>query len=241
VTDQTADALVANARRAVHESLALLPAWEADRVRSLIANLETAVESRAAIRCATPAVQAPAADRAELSAEFVRQTDQPDGAGLAAFEADLPEGDVDRTASPGAFVLWLDASDGSVPTHDGVQWPDGTATTHHSADAACQSAHGKQGRLVWAEPTDQASVLRKAADRIDREDLPQDQVDMFDNGARWATSMMRRMADEAQLASSSTPESPNSKFKENAKTLNSAIGAQLACASIRASVHDQGA
>ncbi|MFF7313368.1 hypothetical protein [Streptomyces sp. NPDC008137] len=43
-----------------------------------------------------------------------------------------------------------------------------------------------------------AEALREAADRIDREDLPQDQVDMFDNGARWATSLLRRMADEAQ-------------------------------------------
>jgi hypothetical protein len=144
----------------------------------------------------------------------------------------------DQTAAPTTFVLWLDASDGSVPTHDGVVWPDGSATihhrhfgittTHHSAEAACQAAHGKQGRLVWAEPTDQAYVLRKAAVRIDRENLPQDQADMFDNGARWATSMMRRMANEAQLASSSTPEPPGSKFKENAKTLNSAIGAQPA-------------
>jgi hypothetical protein len=52
MTDPTPDALVAEARRAVHESLALLPAWEADRVRSLIADLESAVESRTAIQCA---------------------------------------------------------------------------------------------------------------------------------------------------------------------------------------------
>jgi hypothetical protein len=45
-----ADRLVAEARRAVHESLTLLPAQEADRVRSLIADLETAVEGRAAMR-----------------------------------------------------------------------------------------------------------------------------------------------------------------------------------------------
>jgi len=60
-----ADALVAEARRAVHESLILLPAWEADRVRSLLADLETAVEGRTAMRFAEPAVQAPADQAAE--------------------------------------------------------------------------------------------------------------------------------------------------------------------------------
>jgi hypothetical protein len=28
------------------------------------------------------------------------------------------------------FELWLDASDGSVITHDGVVWPDGTVSLH---------------------------------------------------------------------------------------------------------------
>jgi hypothetical protein len=117
----------------------------------------------------------------------------------------------DRAASPGAFVLWLDASDGSVPTHDGIQWPDGTVTihhrhfgittTHHSAEAACQAAHGKQGRIVWPEraPTDRAAVLHEAADRITRQ---ADQL--WAPGTRAHTVMyadaaeLRRMADEAQ-------------------------------------------
>lgn len=47
--EKAADRLVAEARQAVHEGVSLLPAWEADRVRSLIADLETAVESRAVI------------------------------------------------------------------------------------------------------------------------------------------------------------------------------------------------
>ncbi|WP_282084063.1 hypothetical protein [Streptomyces tendae] len=56
MTDQTtADRHVAEARRDVHESLTLLPAWEADRVRSLIADLESAVESRTAVRMADAA------------------------------------------------------------------------------------------------------------------------------------------------------------------------------------------
>ncbi|MFF8902532.1 hypothetical protein ACF082_34245 [Streptomyces lydicus] len=49
-----ADALVVQARRAVHEALVLLPAWEADRVRALIADLETAVEGRTAMRIVVP-------------------------------------------------------------------------------------------------------------------------------------------------------------------------------------------
>jgi hypothetical protein len=52
--------------------------------------------------------------------------------------------------------------------------------------------------LAVLPPTDRAAVLRDAADRIDRMDLPQDDVDMFDNGARWATKLLRRMAAEAQ-------------------------------------------
>ncbi|NUP18367.1 MAG: hypothetical protein HOZ81_20245 [Streptomyces sp.] len=60
-----ADALVAEARRAVHEALVVLPAPEADRVRSLIADLETAVEGRTAIRFTVAAAAKPA-DRDEL-------------------------------------------------------------------------------------------------------------------------------------------------------------------------------
>ncbi|MGX1220384.1 hypothetical protein [Streptomyces ambofaciens] len=60
MTDQTTtDRHVAEARRAVHESLTLLPAWEADRVRSLIADLESAVESRTAVRMADATPPAP--------------------------------------------------------------------------------------------------------------------------------------------------------------------------------------
>lgn len=77
----------------------------------------------------------------------------------------------DQAAGLASFVLWLDASDGSVPTHDGVRWPDGTTTihhrhfgittTHHDPEAACRAAHGEQGRIVWPEP---APADRAAAD-----------------------------------------------------------------------------
>jgi hypothetical protein len=56
---RAAERLVAEARGAVHESLTFLAAPEADRVRALIAALETAVEGRTAIRMAA-APSAPA-------------------------------------------------------------------------------------------------------------------------------------------------------------------------------------
>ncbi|MFE0472579.1 hypothetical protein ACFW2V_13290 [Streptomyces sp. NPDC058947] len=73
---------------------------------------------------------------------------------------------------PASFVLWLDASDGSVPTHDGVRWPDGTATLHHrhfghttthpDPETARQRTHGKQGRIVWPERADEMQPGMKA-------------------------------------------------------------------------------
>ncbi|MBQ0947675.1 hypothetical protein [Streptomyces sp. RK76] len=56
---------------------------------------------------------------------------------------------------------------------------------------------------VLPAPVDRRAVLREAADRIDRTELPQDDVDCFDNGARWATKLLRRMADET--AATETP------------------------------------
>lgn len=41
-----------------------------------------------------------------------------------------------------------------------------------------------------------AEALNKAADTIDATDLPDDPVDTFDNGARWATGHLRRVANE---------------------------------------------
>ncbi|MGW1158446.1 hypothetical protein ACWD5Q_06635 [Streptomyces sp. NPDC002513] len=78
------------------------------------------------------------------------------------------------TEAPTSFVLWLDASDGSVPTHDGVQWPDGTTTihhrhfgyttTHHDPEAARRAAHGEQGRIVWPHTaTEPAPVAQQPA------------------------------------------------------------------------------
>lgn len=54
-----------------------------------------------------------------------------------------------------------------------------------------QQAHAVQ---AGAEVEHRAAVLLAAADEIDRMDLPQDQADMFDNGARWATKLLRRLA-----------------------------------------------
>ncbi len=74
---------------------------------------------------------------------------------------------------PRLFVLWLDAVDGTVATHDGVQWPDGSATLHHrhfgytttasSPEAACQLTFGKQGRIEWADPEVTAEEREEAS------------------------------------------------------------------------------
>jgi hypothetical protein len=99
---------------------------------------------------------------------------------LRAEAEDAAAPSTDQAAGLASFVLWLDASDGSVPTHDGVRWPDGTTTihhrhfgittTHHDPEAACRAAHGEQGRIVWPEPApaDRAAVLEDAADRFDQ-------------------------------------------------------------------------
>jgi hypothetical protein len=60
------------------------------------------------------------------------------------------------------FVIWLDASDGSLPTFDGIQWPDLSVTVHHrhfpgitsnwaSADIAAQTVHSPAGRIEWTD------------------------------------------------------------------------------------------
>jgi hypothetical protein len=79
----------------------------------------------------------------------------------------------DQSTPAASFVLWLDASDGSVPTHDGIRWPDGTATIHHrhfgitsthrDPEAACQAAHGKQGRIVWPADTPTDALRQRLA------------------------------------------------------------------------------
>lgn len=60
---------------------------------------------------------------------------------------------------PRLFQIWLDASDGSIATYDGVQWPDGTADVHHryrrpdgvqwTPGALAEQIHGKQARIEW--------------------------------------------------------------------------------------------
>lgn len=61
---------------------------------------------------------------------------------------------------PRLFQIWLDASDGSIATYDGVQWPDGTADVHHryrrpdgvqwTPESLARMLHGKQARVEWA-------------------------------------------------------------------------------------------
>ncbi|MFJ3037750.1 hypothetical protein [Streptomyces tendae] len=69
------------------------------------------------------------------------------------------------------------------------------ATTNHDTDTG--------GFELRGDTEIRAAALREAADRIDNEELPPDYVDMFDNGARWAAKLLRRMADET--AATETP------------------------------------
>ncbi|MFF1604187.1 hypothetical protein ACFVYV_43380 [Streptomyces mirabilis] len=94
-------------------------------------------------------------------------------AAVARAHAATQSAPADQTTPLSSFVLWLDASDGSVPTHDDIVWPDGTATVHHrhfgyttthpDPETARQSAHGNQGRIVWpatSPPTGPRSTAR---------------------------------------------------------------------------------
>lgn len=76
---------------------------------------------------------------------------------------------------PRLFQIWLDASDGSIATYDGVQWPDGTADVHHryrrpdgvqwSPERLAETIHGKQARVEWTP--DAAAGLRERAERAE--------------------------------------------------------------------------
>ncbi|MFJ9573599.1 hypothetical protein [Streptomyces bacillaris] len=46
-------------------------------------------------------------------------------------------------------------------------------------------------------PADRAAVLREAAEAVDNTEFPDEYVDLFDNGARWASRLLRRLADDA--------------------------------------------
>ncbi|MFJ5057739.1 hypothetical protein ACIP72_36930, partial [Streptomyces cyaneofuscatus] len=46
-------------------------------------------------------------------------------------------------------------------------------------------------------PADRAAVLREAAEAVDNTEFPEEYVDLFDNGAHWASRLLRRLAGEA--------------------------------------------
>jgi hypothetical protein len=126
----------------------------------LHAALNAGLVPAAAVSVAVP----PTVD--EIAARVAAKRAEPSMRALAAAWAPPAR----QTGEIAGFVVWLDASDGSVPTHDGVRWPDGTATvrhrhfrhttTHADPEAARHAAHGKQGRIVWPE----AAVVLAVAD-----------------------------------------------------------------------------
>jgi hypothetical protein len=218
-TDRDADVLVAEARRAVHESLLLLPAWEADRVRALIADLETAVEGRTAIRCASPA---PAIDRNTLRDRIAALFRYPPGverlgdatpgeiadavlAVLPAFETALPsetspkadskaatERDGEELAKRIARAIWaLKSPPPPGSQHYRSGWDDGLEAAIDAARDALEPA------AVLPAPADRAAVLLEAADAVYAKGRPTCEPD---GDCCWydAVTELRRLAGEAQ-------------------------------------------
>ncbi|MGW5173185.1 hypothetical protein ACWERY_02305 [Streptomyces sp. NPDC004082] len=228
MTDTTAaDRLVAEARRAVHESLAALPAWDADHVRSLIADLETAVEGRTAIRAAAPLSAVSVGQLARILHETAVATtlgeDGPDWdqlteqaidryrmmAGLvierlplaapppAAYQADLR----DRVAA----AIWARTPE-AEPSRNGLVM----GNPHGIADAVLAALPAPTDRAAI-----EAAVLRKAAHEYatladQNEAYDREQGDLDEEArVRHATVRdvavgLRRMADEAQQGAGTT-------------------------------------
>lgn len=80
--------------------------------------------------------------------------------------------------APRLFQIWLDASDGSIATYDGVQWPDGTADVHHrhrrpdgvqwTPESLAQTIHGKLARIEWTP--DHAATLAAIREYLETSD-----------------------------------------------------------------------
>ncbi|MFF0777055.1 hypothetical protein [Streptomyces sp. NPDC003720] len=178
-TDPTADTHVAEARRAVHESLILLPAWEADRVRALIADLETAVEGRAAMRAAASVVMSPPTSRADLRDRIAD-----------AIWARYPDAEPSRTglvmANPHALA---DAVLAVLPE------PTGQAAEVERWQRKYDAEHARHMAVVGALVTDRAALLLGAADELE---APYEPESGYDRGRAWCVAELRRLAAEAQ-------------------------------------------
>lgn len=186
-TDQPADVLVSDARHAVHEALVSLPAWEADRVRSLLADLETAVEGRTAIRCAdASAVRPPATERA---------------AGASSGSLESSEASSSKTASglnSGGQPALRDAIRRAVCEAEGFAW---------DSDMLEPDEYGEAADAVLAVlPTvDRAAVLSEAERTMLAYALDQAQERIWSEGGftdedQAAVTSLRRLADEPAAA-----------------------------------------
>ncbi|MFE0220681.1 hypothetical protein ACFW0U_07395 [Streptomyces albidoflavus] len=75
-----------------------------------------------------------------------------------------------------------------------------TDESHDPTPAPLSPPTADRAAVANAPTANRAAVLREAADLIDVTDFPEDfhVMDAFDNGAAWATTQLRRMADEAE-------------------------------------------
>jgi hypothetical protein len=221
--------LVAEARAAVHESLGFLAAPEADRVRALVADLETAIEGRTAICLSAVSVPAPAPtdEVAEVAkhvtrAIFALKTPSPDGS--KHYQSGWDDGlEAAMDAARDAVLAVLPApADRAAIRAEAAELVRAMADEHpsnaawvqdcqHIADRIAAAASGS-GRVA-DETQAPAAVTLSAAERqflTFALDLASDRMascgDEFDNDAdEAALKTLRRLADGKRQPDAEAP------------------------------------
>ncbi len=84
--------------------------------------------------------------------------------------------------------VWLTVDD--EPMALAESWPDVQTLID-----AIHTAAGLDG--TEPAPADRAATLHEAAEAVDNTEFPDEYVDLFDNGARWASRLLRRLAHDA--------------------------------------------
>ncbi|MFD5975532.1 hypothetical protein [Streptomyces bacillaris] len=158
------------------------------------------------------------ADQLRAAAERARETGDPlhlVAAGLLEVTAQsAPAASVDETARAALAVarqlLGTTEGAGAATTlepqdHPGADLFVALRAVGLDVDEAHRRIHAYAGMVLRQEkaiaappaPADRAAVLREAAEAVDNTEFPNEYVDLFDNGARWASRLLRRLADDA--------------------------------------------